>query len=110
MTGHGLTLQGLLKHVQLLIQLGELLSLSADFAHCVQHRGVVATAKQFANFRQAFLGQFFGQVHRNLARPSDAGRALFAVHVGDLDLVIIGDGFLYVFDADLSVLDRQQVA
>ena len=56
------------------------------------------------------MGQFFGQVHGNLTRPGNAGRALFGVHVGDLDLVVIGHRFLNVFDADLAVLNGQQVA
>ena len=37
-------------------------------------------------------------------------RPLLAVHVGDLDLVEVGHRLLDVLDADLAVLDRQQVA
>ncbi|MNT49684.1 hypothetical protein D3C72_1865540 [compost metagenome] len=71
---------------------------------------MVAPAEEFANLGQALLRQFLGQVHGNLARAGNAGRALFAVHVRHLDLVVIGNGLLDVFDADLAVLDRQQVA
>ncbi|OMP13430.1 hypothetical protein COLO4_01703, partial [Corchorus olitorius] len=74
------------------------------------HGGVVASAEQLADLGQALLGQFLGQVHGNLARPGNAGRALLAVHVGDLDLVVVGHRLLDVFHADLAVLDGQQIA
>jgi hypothetical protein len=38
-----------------------------------------------------------------------AGRALLAVHVGDLDLVEVGHRLLDVLDTDLAVLDGQQI-
>ena len=67
------TLQGLFQYVQLLVQLRELLALPANFPDCVKHRGVVTAAKKFANFRQAFLGQFFRKVHRYLASLIEQG-------------------------------------
>src|SRR5574343_1038272 len=107
---HGSALEGLLQHVQLLVQFGELLALARNLAHRVQHGGVVAPAEQLANLGQALLRQLLGQVHGNLARPGNAGRALLAVHVGDLDLVVVGHRLLDVFHADLPVLDRKQIA
>ena len=76
----------------------------------MQHRRVVAAAEQLTDLGQALLGEFLGQVHGDLARPGDRGRALLAVHVGDLDLVVVGHRLLDVLHADLPVLDRQQVA
>ena len=80
-----------------------------DFAVGVHNRGVVAPAKQLADLGQALLGHLFGQVHGNLARAGDAGRALFAVHVGDLDLVEVRDRLLDVLDRDQALLQREQV-
>jgi hypothetical protein len=54
------------------------------------------------------LRQLLGQVHGNLARPGNAGRALLAVR--HLDLVVVGHRLLDVFHRDLAVLDRQQLA
>ncbi len=51
-----LAFEGLLQNVQLLVELGQLLALGADFADSVQHGGMVTATKQFANFGQAFLG------------------------------------------------------
>ena len=76
----------------------------------MQNRGVVSATKQLTDFRQAFLGQFFGQVHGNLARSCNRRRTLFGIHVSDFDFVIISHGFLNVFDRNLPVLDGQQVA
>ncbi len=104
-----LAFEGLFQHVQLLVEFGVGLALGGDFSHGVQHGRVVSPAEQFADFGQAFLRQLFGQKHGNLARPSDAGGALFAVHVGDFDFVEVGGGFLDVFDADLAVLNGQEV-
>ena len=76
----------------------------------MQHRGVVAPAEHLADLGQALLRHFLGQIHGDLARAGDVGRALLAVHVGDLDLVVLRHRLLDVLHADLAVLDRQQVA
>ena len=60
----------------------------------MQHGSVVATAEELAYFRQALLGELFGQIHGNLSWPSDARGALLGVHVGDLDLVEVSHRFL----------------
>ena len=95
--------------MQLLVQLGQLLPLAANFAHGMQNGGVIAPAEQFSDFRKAFLCQLFGQVHRNLTGPGNAGRPLLGVHVCDLDFVIVRHGFLDIFHRNLAVLDGQQV-
>ena len=41
--------EGLLQNVELLVQLLQLGALQADFAHRVQHGGVIAAAEQFTN-------------------------------------------------------------
>jgi len=50
-----LTLQGLLKNVQLLVQLAQLLTFSRDFSNRMQHRGMVPATEQLANFWQTFF-------------------------------------------------------
>src|SRR3990167_7327288 len=105
----GSAFQRLFQHVQLLVQFAVFLPVAADLAHRMQHRGVVAPAEQLADLGQALLRHLLGQVHRDLARLGDAGRALLAVHVGDLDLVEVGHRLLDVLHADLPVLDAQQI-
>ena len=75
----------------------------------MQHRGVVAAAEQLADFRQALLCQFLGQVHGDLARPGDIRGAALRIHVGNLDIEEVGHRFLDVFHGNLAVLHRQQV-
>nr|GEW26933.1 hypothetical protein [Tanacetum cinerariifolium] len=103
------TFQGLLEHVQFVVAFRVLGPVQRNLAHRVQHGGVVAAAEQFADFGQAFLRQFLGQVHRDLARPGDIGRAALGIHVRDLDVEEIGHGLLDVFHRNLPVLHRQQV-
>ena len=38
----------------------------------------------------------------NLARPGDGARPLFREEIGNLDLVIVGDGLLDVVHADIA--------
>ena len=90
--------------MQLLIELGQLLALARDLAHSVQHRRMVTPTEELSDLRKALLGQFLGQVHRDLPWPRNRGRALLAVHVGDLYLVIVGHRLLDVLDRDLPVL------
>ena len=49
-------------------------AVQCDLAHGMQHRGVVAAAEQLADFRQALLCQFLGQVHGDLAAEIAASR------------------------------------
>lgn len=100
-----LALEGLLEDVKLLIELGELLTFAPDFADGMQDGCVVTTAEQFSDLGQAFLGQFFGQVHRNLTGPGNRGGPFLGIHVSHFDLVIVGDGFLDIFNRYLAVLD-----
>ena len=75
----------------------------------MQNSGVIASAEELANFRQAFLGQLFGQVHGNLPGPCNAGGSFFGIHVGYFDLVVVGHRFLDIFDRYLPVLDGQKI-
>ena len=100
----------LLQYMQLLVQLGHLKSFAANFSHGVQNSGVVTPSEKLTNFRQAFLGQLFGEIHGNLAWPCNACRTLFRVHVCDFNFVIVGHSFLDVLHRDLSVLNRQKVS
>src|SRR4030095_10137399 len=102
-------LQRLLEHVQRVVQFAVLAAFAADLPHRVQHRRMVATAEQFTDLRHALLCQLLGEVHSDLARHRDRARAPLAVHVGDLDLVVVGDRFLDQLDRDLAGRRRQQV-
>src|SRR3990167_7885783 len=91
-------LKRLLQYMKLLVQLGHLLALTADLSYRMQNSGVVASTKQFANFRKTLLCQFLGQVHGNLARPGDAGWPLLVIHIRNFYLVVVSHSFLDVFD------------
>ena len=84
--------------MQLLVEFTDSLTFSGNFPHRMQHRGVVAPAKQLTDFRQAFLREFFGQVHGNLTGTGNRGRAFLGIHVGDFDFVIVRHGFLDIFN------------
>ena len=75
----------------------------------MQYRRVVATAKRVANFRQAMIGQFLRERHRNLPRAGYRSGAAFRQQVADPDLEIVSDGFLDVFDRNQPCLQRKQI-
>jgi hypothetical protein len=77
-------------------------ALASDLANRMQHGGVIASTKKLADLRQTFLRELLGQLHRNLPWERNSDRTAFAVHVGDLDLVIVGNGFLNQFDCHLG--------
>ena len=62
--------------MQLVIAFRVLAAIGTDLAYGVQDRGVIAAAKQLADFRQTFLRQLFGEIHGNLTRTRDVCRAL----------------------------------
>ena len=101
--------EGLLKHMDLMVQIRAMLTQFGDLADRMQHRGVIATTEEFTDFGKALLGEAFGQVHRNLAWQCDIGRPALAVHVGDFHLVEVGDRLLDEFNRDLTPIERQQV-
>src|SRR5258706_4015880 len=90
---------------ELLVDFAQLLGLSA----CVQDRGMVAAAESLADLGQALLGEFLREGHRNLARARHGAEALLRIHVGDLDLEIVGHGLLDVLDGHLAVQNGEQV-
>ena len=96
--------------MQLLIQLGHLLTFCRNFSYGMQDGGVVSATKQIPYFGQTFLGEFFGQVHGDLTGPCNAGGAFFGIHVRHFDLVIVSHCFLNVIYRNQAVLYRQQVA
>src|SRR5512134_2377213 len=98
---HRLSLEGLLEHVEVAVEVGVLGAQRGDRPARVQHRGVVAIAERVADLRQAHLGELFGERHRHLARPRDIAVAFLRVQVGDLYLVELRDGALDVLDRDL---------
>src|SRR3990167_7608556 len=70
----------------------------------MQNRGVVSSAEGFADGRQAGRGQFLGKPHGDLAWAGHDARSLLGVHVGNLDLVVFGHGFLDRLESDLAVV------
>src|SRR5712671_217459 len=96
----------LLEHVVIAVDVVILLSQRGDRATGVEDCRVVAVAECVTDIRQAHLGEVLSQCQCKLARPSFVSTALFRVHVRYLDLVVLGDGLLYVVDGDLPVLCR----
>ena len=50
-----------------------------------------------------------GQPHGDLARSGDGAGALLRIHLGDLDLVVVGDVLLDQFQGDLAVVGADDV-
>ncbi len=102
-------LERLLEHVQLLVELGVLLRsppiLRTACSTVVWSRPPNSSPISGRLFCVISLARYIA-IWRG--RAIEAGR-FFAVHVGDLDLVEVGHRLLDVLDADLAVLDRQQV-
>ncbi|MNH24156.1 hypothetical protein D3C79_840740 [compost metagenome] len=55
------------------------------------------------------VGQLLGQGHGHLAWTRDRTRTTLGQQIGDLDLVVLGDGTLNVIHTDQLVLQRQQI-
>ncbi|MNJ76726.1 hypothetical protein D3C77_740680 [compost metagenome] len=70
---------------------------------------MVSSAEGIADFRQAVIGQFLGQRHRDLTRPRHRARAALGEHVGHLDLVVLDYRALDIVDTDQLVLQGQKV-
>ncbi len=66
----------------------------------MQHGAVIASSKCVANFVKRRLGKLARQIHRNLPRKSDAGRAPFACHIGYAHIKVLGYAPLNLFDGD----------
>src|SRR5690606_11791074 len=101
--------QGLFDEVELAIELGVVL---AQFRHAldrVHHGGVVATPEGLADLGEALLGEFLGEVHRDLARPGNVGRATLGEHVGDLDPELLGHRALDLVDRDGRAIEFEEV-
>ena len=64
----------------------------------MQDGPVITSAKGFADLVQRCLGQFARQIHRNLPRESDVGRAPLARHVGQAHVEMFGHAALNLFD------------
>src|SRR6267378_7331005 len=102
-------LEYLLEYVVVAVNIVVLLSQRRDSATRMQNGRMVAVAEGIANIRQAHLGEVLRERHCELAGPSDVSAAFFRVHVGYLDLVVLGDGLLDVVNCDLPVLCREEV-
>ena len=70
---------------------------------------MILAAEGIADLRQALLGQLLGQVHGNLAGQGDLGRLALRVHVGLLDLVVLGHRLLDEIDGDLTTIEGDEV-
>src|SRR5688500_3280865 len=81
-----------------------------DLLDRVHDRGVVAAAELAADLRQRAGGQLFGQEHGDLARAGDLAGAARRLHVGQLDVEMLGHPLLDFLDGDAAVVGAQQVA
>src|SRR6476646_11937441 len=54
----------------------------------VQDRAVIAPAESFADLIERRLRQLAREIHRDLARESDVGRATFSRHVGEAHIEV----------------------
>ena len=66
----------------------------------VQDGAVIASAKRLADFVERSLGQFAREIHRDLPRESDVGRAALAGHVGEAHIEMLGHAPLNLLDGD----------
>ena len=71
---------------------------------------MVAAAKRIADFRQAVVGQLFGQRHRHLARTRHRTGAALGQQIRYLNLVVLRHRLLNIVDGDQFFLQRQQIA
>ena len=58
---------------------------------------MIPAAKGIADFRQAMVGQLFGERHRHLPRPRDRAAAPLRQQIRDANLVVFSDGLLNIF-------------
>lgn len=61
---------------------------------------VVASSEGITDVGERRRGEFAGEKHRDLTREGDIGRAAFACHVREADIVLFGDFALDEFDGD----------
>jgi len=66
----------------------------------VDDGAVVFAAEGVADVVQRGFREFAGEVHGDLAREGDIGRAALARHVGEADVVVLGDLALDLVDGD----------
>src|ERR1051325_9133099 len=76
------------------------LDVGIDGTDGVHDGGVIAATEIAADFFQRIAGVPAGQVHADLAGESDGFVPLFALEIGDADVVILGDGVADHLDGD----------
>ena len=74
---------------------------SLDRLGGMNDRGVIAPAKFIANGGKGSLSIFAAKIHGDLARKGDILCAPFGFEIGDLEIEIVANRFLNVFDRDL---------
>ena len=70
---------------------------------------MIAIAKATADFRQGPGGQLLGQVHRNLSWTRHGSRTARGIHFAELNVEVLGDLLLDLFDRDPAVVGFEQV-
>src|SRR5439155_22362135 len=98
--------KNLIEYVVCAVDVVVLVSQRRDGAARVEDGCMVAVAECISDIRQAHLGEVLREGHCELSGPGDVSTALFRVHVGYLDLVVLGDSLLDVVNGDLPVLRR----
>ena len=93
-----------------MVHVGQGFAELGDLPACMQNGRVVAPAEVAPDLGQGHLCEFLGQRHGDLPWPRHGARAFLGMHVGNADLVVIGNGLLDVVDGDLAILNGEQVA
>jgi len=83
----------------------EFFDLTTGMKHCC----VIASAEGISNFRETVIGQLLRKRHGYLPRSGNRSGSLLGMQIAHSDLIVIRRGFLNIFDADLSVLDSNQI-
>src|SRR6185503_8886943 len=65
-----------------------------DLAHGVHHGGVVPATEFPPDLGQRARRQLLAEIHRDLARPRDGAGAARRMHIGETDVVVLGDALL----------------
>ena len=82
---------------------------SLDLAYGVHHRGVVAVAEPPPDLRQGPRGQLLGQVHGDLPWTRHGACPAGREHFAELDVEVLGDLLLNLFDGHPAVVGLEQV-
>ena len=87
---------------RVVLAMGDALSDIDQVRSQVEGLSWVAAAEVRADIREGQIRQISSQIHTDLPREGDPLRALFGLHVRELDLESVDDGFANVLDLNSS--------